>query len=206
MPPRGPRRVVRRAVQVTVPLVAVGAAFAAASLAHAEGPGYGGSADRLSVTWGPASTAPTAPLPGSAATTQTTTGGGRGTSVVMPASDLSSPGLQVTGVGFRGLSSVSVRIGDAATFSARADDTGTLAVSIVPASADATSVGTSVVAIGRAPSGTSKTLIGSVPPQPTSSGPIDAVPWITVVVLVGLTGSSVARRLRDTQSVSLARP
>ena len=116
-----------------------------------------------------------------------------------------SPQLAVTGIGFRGLSVVDVRVGSRPAFTVRADDTGTLAIDISAGNDDSISVGTSVVAIGRAPSGTSKTLIGSVPPQPTGHGPIDAVPWITVAV-VGVLGVStlVSRLQRDSNSDTLA--
>jgi hypothetical protein len=117
--------------------------------------------------------------------------------VLADAAEESAVHLQVSGVGFRGLSVVDVRVGSSPAFTIRTDDTGTLAVSIAPVAADSVAVGTSVVALGRAPSGTSKTLIGSVPPRPTGTGPVDAVPWITVAVLVGLAGAWVIGRLRE---------
>ena len=37
-----------------------------------------------------------------------------------------------------------------------------------------------VVATGRAPSGTSKTLIGSIPARAAGTGPVDLVPWLVL--------------------------
>jgi hypothetical protein len=109
-------------------------------------------------------------------------------------------GLHVGGVGFRGLSVVSVRVGSRPTFLARVDATGTLSVTAPASAADAISAGTSVVALGRSPSGTSKTLVGSVPPRPTGTGPVDLVPWVAVAVLVMLVGSWLLRRLGSAAS------
>jgi hypothetical protein len=108
--------------------------------------------------------------------------------------------LHVGGVGFRGLSVVSVRVGSRPAFLARADSTGTLSVLAPPSAADAISAGTSVVALGRAPSGTSKTLVGSVPPRPNGTGPVDLVPWVALAALIGLVGSWLVRRLGSASS------
>jgi len=245
---------VRRVVEVALPLLTAAVAVVAIPAAHAEGPGYGGAADKLSVSWSgsatptpatttaptPATTAaPTAsstsaaPVPDassssvssdpqpaaatasdSAATSTTpppaTPGdvavpagsGGRGTGVVVPkaAATVQGSGLHVGGVGFRGLSTVTVRVGSQPVFLARVDATGTLSVSAPPSAADAISAGTSVVALGRSPSGTSKTLVGSVPPRPNGTGPVDLVPWVALAVLVALVGRWLVRRVGTTVS------
>ena len=253
---------VRRAVEITLPLLTAAVAVVAIPAAHAEGPGYGGAADKLSVSWTgtatptPASTPATTAAPTSAPTTASTaaptTGatsaapapdassttvsgnpqptvaatsssaatttatstttpgdiavpagsGGRGTGVVVPRAAVTpqGSGLHVGGVGFRGLSTVTVRVGSQPVFLARVDSTGTLSVTAPPSAGDAISAGTSVVALGRSPSGTSKTLVGSVPPRPNGTGPVDLVPWIALAALVGLIGSWLVRRLGTTAS------
>jgi hypothetical protein len=128
--------------------------------------------------------------------------GGRGAGVVVPRGTVTAQGsdLHVGGVGFRGLSVVSVRVGSRPAFLARVDSTGTLSVLAPPSAADAISAGTSVVALGRAPSGTSKTLVGSVPPRPNGTGPVDLVPWVALAALIGLVGSWLVRRLGSASS------
>jgi hypothetical protein len=245
-----PSRGLRRAVEIALPLLTAAVAVVAIPAAHAEGPGYGGAADKLSVSWTgsaaptPATTAaptpaqttaPTAsatavsPAPDtasasvsstpqptaatasdSATTTATTSGdvavpagsGGRGTGVVAAPAAVSPHGgsLHVGGVGFRGLSEVTVRVGSQPVFVARVDSTGTLSVTAPPSNTDAISAGTSVVALGRSPSGTSKTLVGSVPPRPNGTGPVDLVPWMALAVLVALSGSWLVRRVGTTAS------
>ena len=127
---------------------------------------------------------------------------GRGSAAVAPAAVVtqSGAGLRVGGVGFRGLSVVSVRVGSRPAFLARVDRTGTLVVTAPAAAADAITAGTSVVALGRAPSGTSKTLVGSVPPRPSGTGPVDLVPWVITAVIVGLLGSWLVRRVGSSSS------
>ena len=283
-PEHGARRTARRACFVVLPVAAGLAAFALAPLAHAEGPGYGGSADKLSVSWASSGLSQPAPAPADSASTpasepptpsttavtpksvpstsvasssaseaatapsvatgsaspsavspspRSTTvsespssSGSTGTSALGAAltgglvgghgravagrpaatapspvaaaagADQSTPLLSVSGVGFRGLSVVTVRVGSGAVRAVRVDQTGTLSLSIAPATSDSISVGTSVVALGRSPSGTSKILIGAVPPRPTATGPVDVVPWITVAVLLTLGLASLVNRLR----------
>ena len=127
---------------------------------------------------------------------------GRGSAAVAPAAVVTQngAGLRVGGVGFRGLSVVSVRVGSRPAFLARVDSTGTLVVTAPAAAADAITAGTSVVALGRAPSGTSKTLVGSVPPRPSGTGPVDLVPWVVTAALVGLVGSWLLRRIGSASS------
>jgi len=222
-----PSRRVRRAVEIALPLLTAAVAVVAIPAAHAEGPGYGGAADKLSVTWtGPATSTPAtttsptaaptaAPTASDSAATTTTTStatpgdvavpagsGGRGTGVVAPRAAVTrqGSGLHVGGVGFRGLSTVTVRVGSQPVFLARVDSTGTLSVTAPPSAADAISAGTSVVALGRSPSGTSKTLVGSVPPRPNGTGPVDLVPWVALAALVALFGSWLVRRVGTTAS------
>ena len=162
-----------------------------APAARAEGPGYGGGADTLTVSWQPAGTAKAA---GTAPGT-----GGRGAGVAAADLTAEASGLELTvdGVGFRGRSAVEVRVGSAEPLATRADATGTLNVGVPARTADVAGTGTSVVATGRSPSGTSMTLVGAIPPKPTGTGPVDLVPWLAAAVVVGMAGSWLVGRGRD---------
>ncbi|UQU62405.1 hypothetical protein COUCH_25640 [Couchioplanes caeruleus] len=134
-------------------------------VALADGPGYGGTADALTVQW------------------------------QQPA-DAGGDGLAVYAVGFRGGSPVNLRVGAAAERSVIADASGALRVLVVagatpaPAptvdttvlpvgagSAARLSTGTSVLAVGKTPTGALRTLVGSVPPPTTGRGVQDLAPW-----------------------------
>ncbi|WP_199512051.1 hypothetical protein [Nucisporomicrobium flavum] len=140
-------------------------------VALADGPGYGGTADALTVQW------------------------------KQPAgADTDGDGLAVYAVGFRGGSPVNLRVGAAAERSVIADASGALRVLVVagatpaPAptvdttvlpvgagSAARLSTGTSVLAVGKTPTGALRTLVGSVPPPTTGRGVQDLAPWAGAV-------------------------
>jgi hypothetical protein len=152
--------------------------------AHADGPGYGGTADRLSVTW------------------QAAVPGGDGlSSGTLPSTGRSQYGadLAVSGVGFRGRSEVEVRVGSGEPFVVRVDGTGTLRAAAPAAQGQVITTGVSVVATGRTPSGTSKTLIGSVPAPASGAGPVDLVPWLVALALVLMAMTWLRPRLARTR-------
>jgi hypothetical protein len=132
----------------------------------------------------PASDAPAALSLGGAAR-------GVGTVVRIPRSDPKLENdplaLVVRGLGFRGKSSVEVRVGSDAPVQARADTAGALSVALDANRLTGTQPGVSVMAVGRNQSGTEVTLFGSIPPKADGSGPMSLVPWVTAsVALVGL--------------------
>jgi hypothetical protein len=147
--PRFRRAVRRAAAACATALLALWPA-----VAHADGPGYGGTADRLSVHWA----GPSGP----------TAAGARGEG------GSGSGSLVVSGLGFRGLSTVSIQVGDRGAARTRSDEVGEVRIQ-VPTAHLATAPGTSVIAIGRAPSGTTRTLIGAVPPRGHGPSPTDLV-------------------------------
>jgi hypothetical protein len=148
-----------------------------------EGPGYGGSADALSVSW-------VEPSDQDPATAETVVElGGQGAAVIIrsnaqPTLESDRLQLQVNGLGFRARSQVVIRVGGSAPVSSRSDTAGSLNVAIDPALVGGTQPGLSVVAIGRGPSGTAVTLYGSVPPEPAGSGPMLLVPWLVLAVIL----------------------
>lgn len=163
--------------------------------ALADGPGYGGDAGQLAVSWEPAPADVPAPeAPADPAPTAMSVGGsarGVGAAVLIPAADPQlendALALLVRGLGFRGKSAVEVRIGSSAAVVTRADTAGALAVALDPSQLGAAQPGVSVMAVGRNQSGTEVTLFGSVPPVADGSGPMSLVPWAAgAVTLLGL--------------------
>ena len=197
-----------------------------APLALAEGPGYGGTADTLTVAWvspdgvstdsgnEPGDSEPPVPDAPPVAPEMTDTalvsgevryvsfgGGPRSAGVVVRISDepALSPdklALQINGLGFRGNSEVTLRIGNGAPITSRSDTAGSLSVAIDPALLGATQPGLTVVAIGRRPSGTAVTLYGSVPPEPSGAGPMSIVPWVAAGI-AAVSGIFWMRRRRE---------
>jgi hypothetical protein len=162
---------------------ALAAALGAALLvplapAYADGPGYGGSADKLSVKWS------TAGAVSASGTTFTPPG---------------TPTLVVTGLGFRSRSPVVVQVGDQGSTSSRSDEVGELRIA-VDADAGVDEPGTSVLATGRAPSGTTRVLVGAIPPRPGGVGPMDVVPWLVGGALALWAALSVLGRRRRAAS------
>lgn len=146
----------------------------AAWAAPAEGPGYSGDAGGLSVFWTRGSDQALPPA----------------VPAENPAGEAADPqrvgiadgdgALQVTGIGFRGLSEVELQVGNAETLTTRADETGTIAVT-VPAPETA-APGTSVVAIGRGPAGGARTITGAVPPKPYGANLMAWARWAILVI------------------------
>lgn len=141
--------------------------------AAAEGPGYGGTADTLSLAW-----------------------------VNSPAQAMTAPSagdrLRVEGIGFRANSAVSVRIGAAEATSADADGIGTVVLTIAVGQVDG-DPGTVAVAVGRTPAGSVHTLLGAVPPR-SSGFPVQTViTWLAVggLLVIGLTAWRGRRRGRS---------
>jgi len=175
---RPPTSIRRRAGAATAALVAGSVLVAPAALAQ-EGPGYGGTADELAVTWTEGEELLAMGEPGS--------------TIDLEGSNLA---LDVFGLGFRGRSEVVVTVGTNDPVTTRVDPTGTLELSVGLQQLDAgPQPGTSVVVLGRAPAGTSRTLVGAVPPVPSGTGPADLIPWIVGLALAGA-GAAAVRRHR----------
>jgi len=174
----------RRLGAASAALLAGSVLWAPAALAQ-EGPGYGGTADELAVTW----TEPDRVL----------AMGGPAASIELEASNLA---LDVFGLGFRSRSEVLVTVGTNNPVTTRVDPTGTLDLSVGLERLDAgPQPGTSVVVLGRAPAGTSRTLVGAVPPVPSGTGPADLIPWVVGVAAAGAGATALRRRrvLRGTK-------
>jgi hypothetical protein len=162
-------------------------------LAVAEGPGYGGDAGQLSVTW-EASASDTAPVGGTqpaAASALAIGGGARGVATVVMIAPAGDPQLQndalalmVRGLGFRGKSEIEVRIGSDQPVKTRANSAGALSVALDPSKLGRAQPGVSVMAVGRNQSGTEVTLFGSIPPVADGSGPMSLVPWGAAAITV----------------------
>lgn len=167
------------------------------AIAHAEqGPGYGGDADSLDVTWkepkDKAMAAGPPPVPS-----------GESGSADLPdpermAMSAESASLRVDGVGFRGKSEVVIQFGSEDPIAVRADQTGTV-VADFPAT-DAAAPGTTVVAIGRSPSGATRTLVGSVPPLPHGVDLMGLVPWLIAAPVALIALAALGRRRPQKQA------
>jgi hypothetical protein len=207
-----------------------------APAAFAEGPGYGGNADTLSVSWVPAAEAGTSdtgttetgttdspeappvapgdndsPLQGMGASAIVLGGGARSAATIIradgqPALDPDALALEVNGLGFRAKSEVVVRIGDGAPVTSRSDTAGSLSVAIDPDLLGGTEPGLTVVAIGRGPSGTAVALYGSVPPEPRGIGPMTVIPWLAASIAALSGGLWFRKRARTTRAADLAEP
>ncbi|HQZ86858.1 MAG TPA: hypothetical protein PLB21_14700 [Actinomycetota bacterium] len=176
-------RTVARGLRAAAATAVLALSVPLAGTAWADGPGYGGTADQLNVTWTePAAVAMAAPLP--AADPPVVPG---------PSSDTRDPNtigstevgpsLAVSGVGFRSQSKVVVQVGDKATEQRRTDVSGSLEMK-VPADISAEmQPGASVLAVGTSPGGTRRTLVGSIPPKPSGVGPSDIIPWVGLVAV-----------------------
>lgn len=154
--------------RVTVALTTI-LLVTAAPIAHAaDGPGYGGTADELAVVWQPVEQVNLAAGPSLAVAADSE----------LIRTDQQSAQLVVRGVGFRGRSEIELRVGAGGTEVLRVDESGTLEAEVGTSTGDVAEPGTSVIAIGRAPSGAARTLVGAVPPLPSGLGPADLVPWV----------------------------
>jgi hypothetical protein len=177
---------VNKSAGATAALLVTAASLLLPGAALADGPGYGGTADALTVDWADDSDAGTA----------------------------TADGLAVYAVGFEGGSRVTLRVGAAEDRTVDADTSGALRVLVVnsteagqaaPAAettvltvtdlaTSALSAGTTVQAVGRTPAGTARTLIGAVPPPATGS----SRPWwwLAGAGAAGIGALALVRRLR----------
>lgn len=148
-----------------------------------QGPGYGGNADGLEVSWDkkPQDKAlAAAPPPVPSDTNSRDSGPIRDPQRIALEGDSAS--LRIDGVGFRGLSEVAIQFGSQDPVAVRADTTGTVAATFP--GTDAAAPGTTVVAIGRGPSGATRTLVGSVPPLPNGVNLMGFVPWVVALPII----------------------
>lgn len=183
-------------------LVALFIISTATPVLAAEGPGYGGDAGGLNITWKTPKNKAAGPpsVPGDS--TENAPADPNKVGFVPDGAQ-----LQVEGIGFRGMSEVEIQFGNQEAQPVRADTTGSVSASFLATSQD--SPGTTVVAVGRGPSGAIRTLVGSVPPLPHGPNPMGIVPWLLVIPLVGLAilGTAGRRTPRpaapETEDVSL---
>lgn len=159
--------------------VALFVLFAATPVQAAEGPGYGGDAGGLNVTWKTPKNKAAAPPPVPGDSNENAPANPNKVGLVPDGAR-----LQVDGIGFRGLSQVEIQFGTQEPQPVRADTTGSVSADFLATTADAP--GTTVVAIGRGPSGAIRTLVGSVPPLPYGPNPMGIVPWLLIIPIVGL--------------------
>ncbi len=191
-----PLPVCRRVAAASAALLAGSLLLAPTASAAGDGPGYGGTADKLAVSWkasepmvamGPIGMGPSVAV------------GQSGSPSGVPANgvDLKASGLDldIFGLGFRGRSEVLVSVGTNDPVTARVDQTGTLTLEVGLEQLQAgPQPGTSVVVLGRAPSGTTRTLVGAVPPLPSGLGPADVIPWLVGVALAAAGALRLRRR------------
>jgi hypothetical protein len=143
-------------------IVAAAIAVFPASPAHAEGAGYGGNADKLTVQWQASS-------------------------------------LDISGVGFRAGSTVSVRVGSSAERVVTAEPDGSLRLGLTTLeqqAADHKSAGTSVLALGTSPAGTVVTLVGAIPPAAEGKGLQDLTFWLLAGAAVAAMGTAGLRKFK----------
>jgi len=152
----------RRLLFSAAMLFLVAAGIILAPVSAAEGPGYGGTADKLAVSW------KTSPQPRAL---------GEGAQAVAVPQER----LEVQGFGFRGRSDIALRVGDTSPAAHLTDQTGSIALT-VPVAGDKAAPGTSVIAIGLTPAGTRRVLIGAVPPRPSGVGPQQIVPMVLITL------------------------
>lgn len=160
-------------------LVALLIVAAATPVHAAEGPGYGGDAGGLNVTWKTTENKAAAPPPVPGDSGEKAPADPNKV-VLLP----EGARLQVDGIGFRGLSRVEIQFGSQKRQPVQADTTGSVSADFLATTADAP--GTTVVAIGRGPSGAIRTLVGSVPPLPHGPNPMGIVPWLLIIPIIGV--------------------
>lgn len=160
-------------------LVALFILSSATPVFAAEGPGYGGDAGGLNITWKTPKNQAAGPpsVPGDS--NENAPADPNKVGFVPDGSQ-----LQVEGIGFRGLSEVNIQFGNQKQQPVRADSTGSVSANFLATSQE--SPGTTVVAVGRGPSGAIRTLVGSVPPLPHGPNPMGIIPWLLIIPLVGL--------------------
>lgn len=187
--------VILRAAGALVIGVAVGA-MAAPAHAAAEGPGYGGKADKLDVSWSQNSEVVTAAGPDKpGAPVPDSLDGPAAVDPNMLSTGSPGPELTVFGVGFRGNSDVNLRVGGGKEFEVRVDSAGTLQIDVPREDSTQAQPGTSVLALGRGPAGATRTLVGAVPPLPSGTSPAQFVPWVAGIAAAVAGGVWLRRRM-----------
>ena len=159
--------------------IVVTSGLVGAGAAHAEGPGYGGNAGDLTVKWTETSEAISAAPPDVPGQGET------GPDPNKIGLQDANQALTILGMGFRASTAVRIQVGDIANVERKSDQTGTLALDVPAAEVGPDAPGASVLATGLSPSGTTRTLVGSVPPKPSGVGPQNIIPWIAGVFAVG---------------------
>lgn len=168
----------RRPAALALAAATLGAVLAPGA-AVADGPGYGGTADALTVQWQPESAADTEGLAVYAV-------GFRGGSTVQ---------LQVGSLDDRTVSAdvagaLRVLVVEGSAAVQEVADTTVLRV----AGASGAGTGTSILVTGETPAGSVRKLVGSVPPAETGTGAGELVPW--AVVLSAVAGGGIWLRGR----------
>ncbi|KUL27698.1 hypothetical protein [Actinoplanes awajinensis] len=143
--------------------------------ARADGPGYGGDADALTVAWRSA-------------------GSGRG--LVVSAVGFRSGSAVRVRVGSEAERSVTADPAGAVDM---------LLTSASTAVTAAAAAGTSVLLTGHTPAGDLRTLIGAVPPGAAGIGVADLVPWAGALALSGIAGLWLRRRFAPAAGGQLRR-
>lgn len=159
--------------------IVVTSGLVGASAARADGPGYGGNAGDLTVKWTETSEAISAAPPDVPGQGET------GPDPNKIGLQDANQALTILGMGFRASTAVRIQVGDIANVERKSDQTGTLALDVPAAEVGPNAPGASVLATGLSPSGTTRTLVGSVPPKPSGVGPQNIIPWIAGVFAVG---------------------
>jgi len=108
--------------------------------------------------------------------------------------------LEVAGDGYRPNGIVDVRLGSEPIQQARAGKTGQVRVSVPRRLIAAGQPGASVIVVGRSKLGTSRALVGAVPPAAAGFGPVDALPWVVAAVVLAGIGWGLLRRRRHRPS------
>lgn len=169
-----------------------------------DGPGYGGGVGALAIGWVGEEAPTVAGLTlsgfGIPAAPNVPPGDGQpgNDPEVVQVEDAGGAALSVVGYGFRQSAETSVQVGDWGVVVKDADTTGTLRVTIPPEDAGEIRPGLSVLASGLGPSGTTRTLVGSVPPKPSGISPKVLAPAAAVTVfLTVIVGRLLYYRQRD---------
>ncbi|BFU44715.1 hypothetical protein [Krasilnikovia sp. MM14-A1004] len=157
-------------------------------VALADGPGYGGTADALTVQWQGAQSRDGLAV--------YAVGFRAGSSVAVRVG--SSPDRKVATDAFGGLRVLMVAAGATAPAEPA---TGTAVVAVDTPSGGKLSSGTVVQAIGQTPAGSVRTLVGAVPPPAAAGGAHTLIPWAGfAAVLVGI--GVLMRRLRPARAAT----
>lgn len=153
---------------------AVLGAVMAPGVALADGPGYGGNADALTVQWQSPADA------GSDGLAVYAYGFRGGSPVNLRVGATAEKAVTTDASG-----ALRVLMLDASATAATASAADLTVLAASAGTAGRLSPGTSVVAVGETPEGNARTLIGSVPPPAGGRGVQDVVPWAGAVAVAG---------------------